>query len=291
MAERLLWEQEAAGSNPVTPMNNPVHQGRVVHWGETDAPASGSVTRSGTLTGFHEVQSSHPDLRRLVDSTCQRVASLARVTTCARRCLDPIFESDAARLVSSSPVCTCSVSGWYKLLSLRARCPLSRRSLIAIERQVGQHVESTYHVQELRIGVDVHPQSDIAVPHCRLSRPPGDTALVMFHYSIENSCRPPVVEVQRRQAAGSSAIGLPVTIGYGHPPAAHAPSGSVRSAESVSPSPLRSPITRTAPSSPAAPAGWHHGACTAGTSSAEAHLHQREIVVEIGATRCLSRLL
>ncbi len=30
-------------------MNNPVHQGRVVHWGETDAPASGLVTRSGTL--------------------------------------------------------------------------------------------------------------------------------------------------------------------------------------------------------------------------------------------------
>ncbi len=57
----LLRDEEVAGSNPVTPMNNPVHQGRVVHWGETNAPASGLMTRSGTLTGFHEVQSSHPD--------------------------------------------------------------------------------------------------------------------------------------------------------------------------------------------------------------------------------------
>ena len=27
----LLRDEEAAGSNPVTPMNSPVHQGRVVH--------------------------------------------------------------------------------------------------------------------------------------------------------------------------------------------------------------------------------------------------------------------
>ncbi|MCZ6612699.1 MAG: hypothetical protein O6941_08685, partial [Planctomycetota bacterium] len=51
-------------------------------------------------------------------------------------------------------------------MSLRARCPLSRRSIIAIKRQVGQHVESTYHVQELWIGVDVHRQGDVTVPHC-----------------------------------------------------------------------------------------------------------------------------
>ncbi len=50
--DHLLRDEEVAGSNPVTPMNNPVHQGRVVHWGETDALASGSVRRSVALTVF-----------------------------------------------------------------------------------------------------------------------------------------------------------------------------------------------------------------------------------------------